>query len=60
MATEEELQEAWIGTRVGLLKAIDSLVGDGAVSEENAETALLLAEAFAWVTRADQPHGRGA
>jgi hypothetical protein len=60
MATEEELQQAWINTRLGVLKAIDGQVGNGKVSTDNASQALDLAEAYAWLTRPDQSHGKGA
>jgi hypothetical protein len=60
MATEEELQQAWINTRLGVLQAIDAQVGSGKVTTDNASQALDLAEAYAWLTRPDQPHGKGA
>ena len=59
MATEEELQQAWINTRLAVLQAIDGQV----VSDRTTDTAsqvLDLAEAYAWLTRPDQPHGKGA
>ena len=59
MATEEELQQAWINTRLAVLQAIESQVGDK-VSGDGASQALDLAEAYAWLTRPDQPHGKGA
>ena len=60
MATEEELQQAWINTRLAVLQAIDGQVSSGKVSVDNASQALDLAEAYAWLTRPDQPHGKGA
>lgn len=60
MATEEELQQAWINTRLGVLQAIDAQVRSGKVTTDNASQALDLAEAYAWLTRPDQPHGKGA
>jgi len=60
MATEEELQQAWINTRLAVLQAIDVQVGAGNVSTDGASQALDLAEAYAWLTRPDQPHGKGA
>jgi hypothetical protein len=60
MATEEELQQAWINTRLAVLQAIDAQVGSGKVSTDNASQALDLAEAYAWLTRPDQAHGKGA
>jgi hypothetical protein len=60
MATEEELQQAWINTRLGVLQAIDGQVKNGKVTVDNASQALDLAEAYAWLTRPDQPHGKGA
>ena len=60
MATEEELQQAWINTRLAVLKAIDVQVGTGKVSADVASQALDLAEAYAWLTRPDQGHGKGA
>lgn len=60
MATEEELQQAWINTRLAVLQAIDAQVGSGKVTTDNASQALDLAEAYAWLTRPDQPHGKGA
>ncbi len=59
MATEEELQQAWINTRLAVLQAIDTQVG-GPVNADAASQALDLAEAYAWLTRPDQPHGKGA
>jgi hypothetical protein len=60
MATEEELQQAWINTRLAVLQAIDAQVNSGKVTVDNASQALDLAEAYAWLTRPDQPHGKGA
>jgi predicted ArsR family transcriptional regulator len=60
MATEEELQQAWINTRLAVLQAIDTQVGADKVSADAASQALDLAEAYAWLTRPDQPHGKGA
>ena len=60
MATEEELQQAWINTRLAVLQAIDGQVSSGKVTDDNASQALDLAEAYAWLTRPDQPHGKGA
>lgn len=60
MATEEELQQAWINTRLSVLQAIDVNVGTGKVTADGASQALDLAEAYAWLTRPDQPHGKGA
>lgn len=60
MATEEELQQAWINTRLAMLQAIDVQIGTGNVTADNASQALDLAEAYAWLTRPDQGHGKGA
>ncbi len=60
MATEEELQQAWINTRLAVLQAIDGQVGSEKVTTDNASQALDLAEAYAWLTRPDQSHGKGA
>ena len=60
MATEEELQQAWINTRLAVLHAIDVQVGTDKVSADVASQALDLAEAYAWLTRPDQGHGKGA
>jgi hypothetical protein len=60
MASEEELQQAWINTRLAVLQAIDEQVGSGSVTADNASQALDLAEAYAWLTRPDQAHGKGA
>ncbi len=60
MATEEELHQAWINTRLAVLQAIDGQVSSGKVSVDNASQALDLAEAYAWLTRPDQAHGKGA
>ena len=60
MATEEELQQAWINTRLAVLQAIDVQVGTGNLTADGASQALDLAEAYAWLTRPDQGHGKGA
>jgi hypothetical protein len=60
MATEEELQQAWINTRLAVLQAIDAQVSSGKVTTDNASQVLDLAEAYAWLTRPDQAHGKGA
>ena len=60
MATEEELQQAWINTRLAVLQAIEGQVGGDNVSPDGASQALDLAEAYAWLTRPDQAHGKGA
>ena len=60
MASEEELQQAWINTRLSVLQAIDVHVGPDKLSADGASQALDLAEAYAWLTRPDQPHGKGA
>ncbi|MDQ3895982.1 MAG: hypothetical protein M3326_01820 [Actinomycetota bacterium] len=60
MANEEELQQAWINTRLAVLQAIDAQVSNGNVTVDNASQALDLAEAYAWLTRPDQAHGKGA
>jgi len=60
MASEEELQQAWINTRLAVLQAIDVQVGTGKVTADNTSQALDLAEAYAWLTRPDQGHGKGA
>lgn len=60
MATEEELQQAWINTRMAVLQAIETEVGDGKANADGASLALDLAEAYAWLTRPDQAHGKGA
>jgi hypothetical protein len=60
MATEEELQQAWINTRLSVLQAIDGQVGNGKLTADSASQALDLAEAYAWLTRPDQAHGKGA
>ena len=60
MATEEELQQAWINTRLAVLQAIDVQGGTGKVSADVASQALDLAEAYAWLTRPDQGHGKSA
>jgi glycyl-tRNA synthetase alpha subunit len=60
MATEEELQQGWINTRLAVLQAIEVQVGAGKVTADTAALALDLAEAYAWLTRPDQSHGKGA
>lgn len=60
MATEEELQQGWINTRLAVLQAIEVQVGTGKVTADSAALALDLAEAYAWMTRPDQSHGKGA
>ena len=61
MATEEELQQAWLDTRLLVLQAIDGQVGkNGKVTADSASQALDLAEAYAWLTRPDQGHGKSA
>jgi uncharacterized protein YecT (DUF1311 family) len=60
MATEEELQQAWINTRLAVLQAIESQVGGESVAPDGSSQALDLAEAYAWLTRPDQAHGKGA
>ncbi|HTJ77302.1 MAG TPA: hypothetical protein VL337_18235 [Acidimicrobiales bacterium] len=60
MATEEELQQGWINTRLAVLQAIEVQVGQGKVTADTAALALDLAEAYAWLTRPDQSHGKGA
>jgi hypothetical protein len=60
MATEEELQQGWINTRLAVLQAIEVQVGTGKVTADTAALALDLAEAYAWLTRPDQSHGKGA
>ena len=60
MATEEELQQAWINTRLVVLQAIDAALDDDKASADGASQALDLAEAYAWLTRPDQAHGKGA
>lgn len=60
MATEEELQQAWINTRLAVLQAIDTQVSGGQHSAESAQQALDLAETYAWLTQPAQPHGKGA
>ena len=60
MATEEELQQSWINTRLAVLQAIEVQVGTGKLTAETSSQALDLAEAYAWLTRPDQPHGKGA
>ncbi len=60
MATEEELQQAWVDTRMAVLQAIDAQVNNGKLDGDSASLALDLAEAYAWLTRPDQAHGKGA
>lgn len=61
MATEEELQQAWIDTRIAVLEAIKIQVsGDGKVTADSAQQALDLSETYAWLTQPAQAHGRGA
>ena len=60
MASEEELQQAWINTRFAVLQAIDAQLDDGKVNGDGASLTLDLAEAYAWLTRPDQAHGKGA
>ncbi len=60
MATEEELQQAWIDTRMAVLQAIDAQMNNGKLDGDSASLALDLAEAYAWLTRPDQAHGKGA
>ena len=60
MATEEELQQSWVDARMAVLRAIDAQVSGEKVSGDNASQALDLAEAYAWLTRPDQAHGKGA
>lgn len=60
MATEEELQQAWINTRLAVLQAIDVQVGTDKATADTTSQALDLAEAYAWLTRPDQAHGKGA
>jgi hypothetical protein len=60
MATEEELQQSWINTRLAVLQAIEVQVGTGKVTADSAALALDLAEAYGWLTRPDQSHGKGA
>ncbi|MDQ4071186.1 MAG: hypothetical protein M3203_17215 [Actinomycetota bacterium] len=60
MATEEELQQAWIDTRMAVLRAIDAQMDNGKLDGDNGSLALDLAEAYAWLTRPDQAHGKGA
>jgi hypothetical protein len=60
MATEEELQQSWINTRLAVLQAIEVQVGSGKLTPDGASQALDLAEAYAWLTRPDQSHGKSA
>ena len=43
-----------------LLQAIESQVNSGKVTPDGASQALDLAEAYAWLTRPDQSHGKSA
>jgi len=58
MATEEELQQAWINTRLAVLQAIDTQVSSGKISADGAQQALDLSEAYAWLTQPAQGHGK--
>lgn len=60
MATEEELQQAWINTRLAVLQAIDAQISAGKVTADHAQQALDLSEAYAWLTQPGQGHGKGA
>ncbi len=60
MATEEELQQGWIDARLAVLRAVETLVSTGTVTGDTSSQALDLAEAYAWLTRPDQAHGKGA
>jgi len=61
MATEEDLQQAWIETRLAVLRAIDAQVpGDSEVNPDAAQQVLDLSEAYAWLTQPAQAHGKGA
>ena len=60
MATEEELQQAWIDTRLAVLQAIEAQVATAAVTADSAQQALDLSEAYAWLTQPAQAHGKGA
>lgn len=59
MATEEELQEAWIESRLAVLKAIGTQVSGGDLTTDDAQQALDLCEAYAWLTQPGQAHGKG-
>lgn len=62
MASEEELQQAWIDTRKRVLDSIDAELkavnGDSANRNVpvKSKQVLELAEAYAWLTRPDQSH----
>jgi len=58
MATEEELQQTWINTRLSVLKAIDAQVSGAKVTADQAQQALDLSEAYAWLTQPGQGHGK--
>jgi hypothetical protein len=60
MATEEELQQAWINTRLAVLQAIETQVSGAKLSADSAQQALDLAEAYAWLTQPAAAHGRTA
>lgn len=60
MATEEELQQGWINTRLAVLQAIEVQVSTGKVTPDTASQILDMAEAYAWLTRPDQAHGKSA
>lgn len=59
MGTEEELQQAWIDTRLAVLRAIGAQVAGEELTAENSEQALDLAEAYAWLTQPGQAHAKG-
>jgi len=59
MATEEELQQAWINTRLAVLQAIEGQVSSGKLGADSAQHALDLSEAYAWLTQPAQSHGKG-
>ena len=65
MATEEDLQQSWIDTRLAVLDAIKVHVsgkgnGNGKVSADSAQQVLDLSEAYAWLTQPAQSHSKGA
>ena len=60
MATEEELQQGWINVRLAVLQAIEVQVATGKVTPDTASQILDMAEAYAWLTRPDQAHGKSA
>lgn len=60
MATEEELQQRWINTRMAVLQAIEIPVGTSEVTPDSVAQVLDLAEAYAWITRPEQAHGKSA